>query len=54
VCAAERLRKLFFELHMEHSVLKRELDAEPTYGTAARCFLKLIEHRKAGYQQRQE
>jgi hypothetical protein len=46
--------KLFFELHMEHSVLKGELDAEPTYGTAARCFLKLIEHRKTEYQQGQE
>ena len=46
--------KLFVESHMEHSVLKGELDAEPTYGTAARCFLKLIEHRKAEYQQSQE
>ena len=42
--------KLFSELHMEHSVLKGELDV----GTAARCFLKLIEHRKAEYQQSQE
>ena len=42
--------KLFSELHMEHSVLKGELDV----GTAARCFLKLIEHRKTEYRQSQE
>jgi hypothetical protein len=46
--------KLFVELLMEHSVLKGELDAQPTYGTAARCFLKLIEHRKTEYRQSQE
>jgi hypothetical protein len=41
--------KLFSFLHMEHAVLKGELDADPSYSTAARCFLKLIEHRKAEY-----
>jgi hypothetical protein len=41
--------KLFSFLHMEHAVLKGELDADPGYSTAARCFLKLIEHRKAEY-----
>jgi hypothetical protein len=40
--------KLFSFLHMEHTVLKGELDADPSYSTAARCFLKLIEHRKSG------
>jgi hypothetical protein len=30
--------KLFSELHMEHTVLEGELDADPTYGTAACCF----------------
>jgi hypothetical protein len=46
--------KLFSELHMEHAVLKGELDADPTYGTAARCFLKLIEHRQTEYQRSEE
>ena len=46
--------KLFSELHMEHAVLKGELDADPTYGTAARCFLKLIEHRQTEYQRGEE
>jgi hypothetical protein len=45
--------KLFFHLHAEHTILKRELDS-PTYATAARCFLELIEHRKAEYQRREE
>src|SRR6478736_4375077 len=38
--------KLFSYLHAEHTTLKGELDADPTYATAARCFLKLIEIRK--------
>src|SRR5437773_2505020 len=37
--------KLFSYLHAEHTILKGELDTDPTYATAARCFLKLIEHR---------
>jgi hypothetical protein len=31
--------KLFTHLHAEHTALKGELDADPTYATAARCFL---------------
>ena len=46
--------KLFSYLHAEHTVLRVELDADPTYATAARCFLKLIEHRKAENQRREE
>jgi hypothetical protein len=46
--------KLFSHLHAEHTILKGELDSDPTYATAARCFLKLIEHRKAEYQRREE
>jgi hypothetical protein len=46
--------KLFSFLHMENTVLKGELDADPTYATAARCFLKLIEHRKAEYRRRKK
>jgi hypothetical protein len=41
-------------LHAEHTILREELDADPTYTTAARCFLKLIEHRKSEYQRREE
>jgi hypothetical protein len=46
--------KLFSHLHAEHTILKGQLDSDPTYATAARCFLKLIEHRKAEYQRREE
>jgi hypothetical protein len=46
--------KLFFELHIEYAVLKGELDTDPTYATAALCFLRLIEHRKANYQRCEE
>ena len=46
--------KLFSYLHAEHTVLRVELDTDPTYATAARCFLKLIEHRKAENQRREE
>ena len=46
--------RLFSHLHAEHTILKEELDADPTYATAARCFLKLIEHRKSEYQRREE
>ena len=46
--------KLFSFLHAEHTVLKGELDRDPTYATAARCFLKLIEHRKVEIQRREE
>src|SRR5262245_4334121 len=45
--------RLFSYLHAEHTALKAELDADPTYATAARCFLKLIEIRKAEIQRRQ-
>jgi hypothetical protein len=45
--------KLFSFLHVEHTTLKAELDAKPTYATAARCFVKLIEHRKAEYRRRE-
>jgi hypothetical protein len=47
-------QKLFFELLMEYAVLKAELDTDPTYGTAARCFLKLIELRKVNVQGREQ
>ena len=46
--------KLFSHLHAEHTILREELDADPTYTTAARCFLKLIEHRKVEIQRREE
>ena len=46
--------RLFSYLHAEHTVLKAELDADPTYATAARCFLKLIEIRRGEIQRRQE
>ena len=46
--------RLFSLLHAEHTTLKQELDADPTYGTAARCFLKLIETRKAEIQRRED
>jgi len=46
--------RLFSYLHAEHSALKAELDADPTYATAARCFFKLIETRRGEIQRRQE
>ncbi|SRR5216683_1795711 len=46
--------KLFSHLHAEHTALRAELDRDPTYATAGRCFLKLIEHRKAENQRREE
>jgi hypothetical protein len=39
---ADVFEKLFSELLTEHAVLRGELDADPTYGTAARCFLKWV------------
>lgn len=46
--------KLFSFLHAEHTVLKGELDTTPTYATAARCFLKLIESRRGEFERRKE
>jgi hypothetical protein len=47
-------RKLFSDLLIEYVVLKGELDTDPTYGTAAYCFLKLIEHHKLDHRGRGE
>jgi hypothetical protein len=46
--------RLFSYLHAEQTTLRAELDADPTYATAARCFLKLIEIRKAEIKRREE
>jgi hypothetical protein len=46
--------RLFSFLHAEHTTLKRELDADPSYATAARCFLKLIETRRVEIQRRED
>jgi hypothetical protein len=46
--------KLFSHLHTEHTVLRMELDTDPTYATAARCLLKLIEHRKTENQSQEQ
>ena len=47
-------QKLFSELLNEYVVLKGEHDTDPTYGTAAHCFLKLIEHHKRDHSRRGE
>jgi hypothetical protein len=47
-------QKLFCELLIEYVVPKGELDTDPTYGTAAHCFLKLIEHHKRDHHGREE
>jgi hypothetical protein len=40
---------LFFVMHGTHTHLKKELRADRTYATAARCFLELIEDKKRKY-----
>jgi hypothetical protein len=37
-----------------HKPLKEELGADPTYATAARCFLELIEAKKQTFEQSTE
>jgi hypothetical protein len=46
--------ELLSHMHAEPIERKFELSRKPSYATAARCLLKLIENRKAAYRRREK